>query len=56
MKGLRVFLLDLSKPLHLYMLTTSPLAKDLYVVGWDESCGLTINAGQQPASHFRLLL
>lgn len=33
------------------MFASSPLTKNLDVVGRDQSCGLTIKAGQQPAAN-----
>lgn len=53
---LRVVLLDVSEPLRLGVFPAPPLPQDLHVVGWDESCGLTVDAGQQPATHPGLLL
>lgn len=56
LEGLPVVLLGLSELLCLCVFTTSPLSKDLDIVGRNQSCSLPINAGQQPASHPGLLL
>lgn len=55
LKGLSVILLDLLKLHNLCIFPTSSLSKDLDIVSWNKSCGLPINTGHQPASHFGLL-
>lgn len=48
--------LDLDRPLRLGVLTASPLAQHLHVVGRHQAAGLAVHAGQQPASHPGLVL